>query len=125
MLIIILIALLSIAYFEPPGGAGGIKSIGEEKQKEFTVTPLTKILSPSFKPYLEGKFYYEREIGRLKKETAKRDEIIEKLRIGLIEKEKKIKELEKKISEEKKEELKERTKIERVGKHEFTDLRER
>lgn len=110
MLIIILIALLSIAYFEPPGGSGGILRI-EGKQGEMReIKPLISKtgFTPaiSTKPFLEGKFYYEREIGKLKLEILK--------------KEKTIKELEKKILEIKPQRLEEK---EAVGRHEFTDLR--
>lgn len=116
MLIIILIALLSIAYFEPPGGAGSATKGEEGIIKEGEIKPLTT--ATSIKPYLEGKFYYEKEIKKLKVETTEKDKLLKELKKEISEKERKIKKLEGKIGKEEKI-------TGGVGKHEFTDLRKK
>ena len=108
MLIIILISLLSIAYFEPPGtGAGDIKQ--ELK------TTLEKV--------------HPEKIIELKKETEDfRDEIskekIKKLKKVVVDKEEKLSTLQKRIKDLEKEieRLKYEEVHEFVGRHEFTDL---
>lgn len=122
MLIIILISLLSIAYFEPPGSSGtegikpiipgkGVKELKPKEKKE----DLTKI-----KEALATK---EKELVSLKK----RIKLIEEYKMKIKEQEKILRELKKELKEKEGKILLLRRQIELetlgLGKHEFIDLR--
>lgn len=136
MVIIIFIALLSIAYFEPPGKAQTSRK--EIKVKQETKTKEQYKEKRVIIPLVEQK-ETKTEKKQIKKQDDKyKDEIkkyIDKIQLlekekeekekALAEKDKEIKLLKEKISKLEEEIKKQETKIvvDYKGKHEFTDLR--
>lgn len=103
MLIIILIALLSIAYFTPPGEDGTEKreeTIDREESNKKLLIPLIAEKKESGEKASEEIKRKEKEIGELKKELQKKDEDIKLLQ----------------------EKIKTLSTLTYPGKHEFTDL---
>lgn len=107
MVIIIFLALLSIAYFEPPG-----MSVKKESKEKIFIPLLKK---KEIKRQKEEVNIYKQKLVKQKKFYEK---MTEKYKMQIMEKEIALKKLQEKIKI-----LEKRTEEKGVGKHEFTDLR--